>query len=158
MTTWATCGDGRPREAAPLQNSNLVPSNSDALLHNADVTPTNSEDITLSIEDKEQPGAGGSRNERLGLDSLERAEVGWRVKRIFDEGRVSPAWVHIVVPYWFQVLTGHPECWFTIYQIVGEVRERCFGTGKRTALTLLCKKCVTGKCATHRLERETSLN
>jgi len=87
MTTWATCGDGRPREAAPSENSNLAPSNSDSSLHNPDVTPTNSEEIILPIEDRKEPG--GSRYERLGLDSAsDRAEVGWRVKRIFDEGRV----------------------------------------------------------------------
>ena len=88
MTTWATCGDGRPREAAPSENSNLAPSNSDSSLHNPDVTPTNSEEIILPIEDRKEPG--GSRYGRLGLDSAsDRAEVGWRVKRIFDEGRVS---------------------------------------------------------------------
>jgi len=89
MTTWATCGDGRPREAAPSENSNLAPSNSDNSRRYPDATPTNSEEIPSPIEDSEEPAPAGSRFERLGLNSMsERAEVGWRVKRIFDEGRV----------------------------------------------------------------------
>ena len=85
MTTWATCGDGRPREAACPDNSNLdqlpVPSTSRITLRDPNVT-SNSGTMGQSFP-------LGSRNERHGLGSIDRAEVGWRVKRIFDEGRVS---------------------------------------------------------------------
>lgn len=165
MTTWATCGDGRPREAAPSENSNLAPSNSDNSRRYPDATPTNSEEIPSPIEDSEEPAPAGSRFERLGLNSMsERAEVGWRVKRIFDEGRVSYI---LSLPYsldctvQFHIgFNGSAKflIHFLIYLIIGEVRERCFRTGKRTALALLCKKCVAGKRVAHRLERKTELN
>ena len=88
MTTWATCGNGRPREAA-LESSNLASSNSDASVHNSSVTHTIYEDTDVSVEGRRERFANVSKTESIGLDSFDRAEVGWRVKRIFNEGRVS---------------------------------------------------------------------
>lgn len=87
MTTWATCGDGRPR-VAPLESSNLASSNSDVSVHNSSVTHTIYEDTDVSVEDRRGRSANVSKTESIGLDSFDRAEVGWRVKRIFNEGRV----------------------------------------------------------------------
>ena len=88
MTTWATCGDGRPREA-PLESSNLASSSSDVSVLKSNVTHTIYEDTDVSLEGRAGPSANVSKTERFGLDSSDRAEVGWRVKRIFNEGRVS---------------------------------------------------------------------
>ena len=88
MTTWATCGDGRPREA-PLESSNLASSNSDVSVHNSSETHTIYEDTDVPVESRRERFANVSKTESIGLDSFDRAEVGWRVKRIFNEGRVS---------------------------------------------------------------------
>ena len=69
---------------APLESSNLASSNSDVSVHNSSVTHTIYEDTDVSVEDRRGRSANVS-----GLDSFDRAEVGWRVKRIFNEGRVS---------------------------------------------------------------------
>ena len=74
---------------APLESSNLASSNSDVSVHNSSVTHTIYEDTDVSVEDRRGRSANVSKTESIGLDSFDRAEVGWRVKRIFNEGRVS---------------------------------------------------------------------
>lgn len=77
MTTWATCGSGRPRKR---QDSKTAEEGSEPAIHN-----------TEDASPKEQEVAG-NRYARLGLDDASyRAEIGWRVKRILDEGRVRYA-------------------------------------------------------------------
>ena len=72
-----------------MESSNLASSISDVSFHNSSETHTIYEDTDVPVESRRERLANVSKTESIGLDSFDRAEVGWRVKRIFNEGRVS---------------------------------------------------------------------
>ena len=120
---------------APLESSNLASSNSDVSVHNSSVTHTIYEDTDVSVEGRTGRFANVSKTESIGLDSFDRAEVGWRVKRIFNEGRVSHLINHDERPksYLLSLVDSHGILIKVILPIIGEVREGRVGTEKRKA-------------------------